>query len=164
MEPLEVIPADHPAQLNPWPSILRLIALVALLFAAAQILLDLPTLVGSVSRPSISPRPNTRPALISPKWQTVHRLRAVLATLDALDCGLMIAGALLMFQFPKIRLPILLASWAWLGIWATGAGLSLFALGWRGIEFLGLNVMWVGFPVLTILLLNEHGKTSAQSA
>src|SRR3954469_16097894 len=104
MEPLQVITADQPAQLNPWPSILRLIALVALLFAAAHIFLDIPTLVGSVSRPSILPPPTTKTLLTSSRLRTLQRvdnLHVALGALDALDCALMIAGALLMLQFPQ---------------------------------------------------------------
>ena len=164
MEPLQVISPDQPAQLNPWPSILRLIALVALLFAAAHILLDLSPLVGSISRPSISPPPTTSRVRVSSSLRTVQRLRVPLAAIDALDCALMIAGALLMLQFPQIRFPLLLACWAWLAIWAAGVAVNLFSLGWRGIQFLGLNVMWIGFPVLAILLLRQHRATNPAAA
>jgi len=163
MEPLQVIPTDQPAQVNPWPGVVRLVALMTLMFAAAQIFLDTPILVSNFSRPSIYRSSATTRALVSQRWQTIHRFRIAVATIDVLDCALMAAGALLLLRFPQLRMPILLAAWAWLVIWAMSEAVSFLSLGWMGVHSLGRSLMWIGFPVLTILLLNEYGKTAASN-
>ena len=91
-----------------------------------------------------------------PKWRTIHHLRVGLAIADSMVCTVMIAAALLLLRFSHIRRPLVLSSFAWLAIWTLGIGVNFFALGWRGIQFLGLNIMWIAFPVLAILLLNMH--------
>ena len=160
MEPLQVIPTDQPAQVNPWPGVVRLVALMALMFAAAQIFHDTPIFVSNFSRPSIYRTSSTTRALVSRRWQAIHHLRVAVATIDVLDCAVMAAGALLLLRFPQFRMPIVVAAWAWLAIWGMSEAVSFLSLGWMGVQSLGRSLMWIGFPVLTILLLSEYGKTA----
>src|SRR6266568_8219943 len=111
MDSLDVISIDRSEEPDPWPGILRLIALVALLFAAGQILLDEPAIQGYFSQGHFSR--STSRALFVRRWQIASNLRVGLAVMDMMDCGLMFVGALLLLKYRDFLLPVQLAAWAW---------------------------------------------------
>src|SRR5436305_6994680 len=143
MEPVDVISIERPEEADPWPRILRLIALLALLFAAGQILLDSQTIQANfvwTTYKGSSPQ----------RWRTFNHLQSALAVADALDCGLMFVGALAVLKYREFQLPIVLAAKIWLVIWVLWMAVTLWAQGWRGVEDLGRGALWTAFPLAII--------------
>src|SRR3954463_12183845 len=99
MESLDVISIDRAAQPDPWPRILRWLALLALLFAAAQIYMEAQTI-----RASLSPVATKYP--LDLKGQISRGLRGALAVIDILALGVMTFGALLLLKRPTSILPV----------------------------------------------------------
>src|ERR1041385_6123503 len=110
MESLDVIAIDQSEQPNPWPRILRWVALLALLFAAAQIYLDAQTIRVSFGRFSTT---SAEPL----KWQVYRGLRGALAVVDIVGLGIMISGALLLLKRSTSLLPITMGAKMWLVPW-----------------------------------------------
>jgi hypothetical protein len=156
MEPVDVIPIERPAQANPWPVVVRMIALVVLLFAAGQLLSDALTIYMTFTEPI--------PAGLFPsRMQLLFSSRGPLAVVDVLACGAMIAGALLVLKQRSATLLMWVAR-AWVLIWAAGMILWLVAQGALAVEYLDNNTMVAAFPVAVILLLGVYQKTEPQAA
>ena len=153
MDPLDVIAIDRPAQADPWPRILRLLALVALLFAVSQVLVDWLIVYGLFRYKSVY-------SSLPRRWEIANTIHSGLAVIDALTACVMIAGALLLLKKTPRVSPLLLAAYNWLFIWTLDTVVQMVGLGFRQVEYLGHSATWIVFPLLAILLLKEYAQTS----
>src|SRR5882724_47054 len=151
MESQDVISIDREAQPDPWPRILRWMALLALLFAVAQIYMDAQTVRASwVLRSMNYP--------LGLKWQISRGLRGALAVIDIVALVVMIFGALLLLKRPTSILPVTLGAKMWLVIWVLGMLVTVSTQGFFVVTYLVQNAVWIGFPAAIVVLMREYAK------
>jgi hypothetical protein len=146
---------------SPWPRILKIIAMVTLLFAAGHLGQSIRSLLWTLNPPV---RAWPARASVSQYWDTMRATLAILLILGALVSLMMIASSAVLLRSGRGVKSTIFGAKCLLLLWAIVIITRLFSHAASALEYLADNAIVIVFPAILLLILREYTTQNPQPA
>jgi hypothetical protein len=146
---------------SPWPQILKIVAVVALVFAIGHLWVSVRGLLRTLNPPAL---PRGANPWANPPWNIFRATQAVLMILGAPVSLLMIAGSAIYLRRGYGTKALLVGAKLFLLLWILMVLTNIVFRRAAALEYLVDNAMTIVFPLIVLFLLQEYLMPNPQSA